>query len=130
MAAAIVERDGRILAVQRGYGDLKDWWEFPGGKVEAGETSDEACVRELREELGVDVEGLVPFVTVGYDYPTFHLTMDCFACHVRAGEHVRLIEHEAKRWLVPRDLGSVRWLPADEQVISVIQAGGLGEVDG
>lgn len=109
-----------ILATQRGYGEFKDWWEFPGGKVKPGETSREACARELREELAVELVDLAPFMTIDYDYPEFHLTMDCFTCRLAPGTHISLLEHEDMRWLGRGDLGAVRWLPADVEIIDAL----------
>ena len=108
-----------IFATQRGYGDYKDWWEFPGGKIESGETPEEALVREIREELaaGITVERFL--TTVEYDYPEFHLSMDCFWCSLSEG-HFTLLEHEAAKWLPLDDLRQVNWLPADVLVIEAI----------
>lgn len=116
VAAIIHDAQGRIFATQRGYGEWKDWWEFPGGKVEAGESSEDALKREIREELEthIVIERLV--TTVEYDYPSFHLTMHCFLCHVESGS-LTLKEHEAARWLSKDELHSVRWLPADLEVV-------------
>lgn len=108
-----------VFATQRGYGDYKDWWEFPGGKIESGETPEEALVREIREELaaGITVERFL--TTVEYDYPEFHLSMDCFWCSLCEG-HLTLLEHEAAKWLPLDDLRQVNWLPADVLVIEAI----------
>ena len=116
VAAIIHDDEGRIFATQRGYGDYKDGWEFPGGKMEAGETPEEALKREIWEELEtrIVVERLVQ--TVEYDYPQFHLTMHCFWCHVESGS-LTLKEHEAARWLSREQLDSVDWLPADLEVV-------------
>ena len=117
VAAAIIhDQQGRIFATQRGYGPWRGWWEFPGGKIEAGETPEEAVRREIFEELDtrIAVEALVD--TVEWDYPEFHLTMHCYLSRIEAGE-LTLNEHEAARWLAPEELGSVRWLPADLQLI-------------
>ncbi len=116
VVAAIIRKDNHIFATQRGYGEWKDWWEFPGGKVEAGESPEEALQREIREELEthIVIERLV--TTVEYDYPSFHLTMHCFLCHVESGS-LTLKEHEAARWLSKDELHSVRWLPADLEVV-------------
>ena len=120
VAAIIHDAEGRIFATQRGYGEFKDGWEFPGGKMEAGETPEEALRREIWEELEtrIEVERLVE--TVEYDYPQFHLTMHCFLCRVESGR-LELKEHEAARWLAKEELGSLDWLPADLQVIDVIE---------
>ena len=116
VAAIIHDDQGRIFATQRGYGEWKDWWEFPGGKMEEGETPEEALKREIWEELETDivVEQLVD--TVEWDYPQFHLTMLCYLCHVESG-HLVLKEHEAARWLGRDELESVDWLPADRDLI-------------
>ncbi len=116
VVAAVIRRGGEIFATQRGYGDFKDWWEFPGGKIEAGETPQQALVREIREELdaGIRVGDLVS--TVEYDYPAFHLKMHCFWCEL-ASPALHLNEHEASRWLDRDSLSSVKWLPADEEIL-------------
>ena len=121
VAAAIIMRgvaaSCEVLAAQRGYGEYKGWWEFPGGKVRPGETSARACAREIREELEAKLTDIRPLVTVEYDYPDFHLSMDCFTCHLVPEEHIRLLEHEAMRWLSVHELHEVKWLPADIQVV-------------
>ena len=116
VAAIIHDDQDRIFATQRGYGDYKDWWEFPGGKMEAGETPEEALKREIWEELEtrIVVERLVE--TVEWDYPQFHLTMHCYLCHVESG-HLELKEHEAAKWLHKDELESVNWLPADRELV-------------
>lgn len=111
-----------IFATQRGYGEFKDSWEFPGGKVEAGETSQEALRREIKEELDTIVRVEERIDTVEYDYPTFHLSMECFWCEIEDGELV-LKEHEAARWLTREQLDDVDWLPADMQILEQIKAG-------
>ena len=116
VAAVIFDEQGRIFATQRGYGEWKDWWEFPGGKIEPGETPQQALRREIREELDADIEVGELLRTIDYDYPTFHLTMHCFKCRLANG-HLTLLEHEAAKWLKPSDLHSVCWLPADEEII-------------
>ena len=116
VVAAILIQDGRLLATQRGYGPWKDWWEFPGGKVEQGEEPREALRREMQEELAVDIEAGKLVASVEYDYPDFHLSMLCFRCRVVAGRPT-LLEHEAARWLSQEELDAVRWLPADVEVI-------------
>jgi len=120
VAAIIHDAEGRIFATQRGYGDYKDWWEFPGGKMEAGETPEEALKREIWEELEtrIVVEYLVE--TVEWDYPQFHLTMHCYLCHVESG-HLELKEHEAAKWLSKDELESVNWLPADWEVVRKLE---------
>ena len=112
VVAAIVQDGGRIFATQRGYGEFKDGWEFPGGKMENGETLHQALARELKEELDMEAEIGEMFETVEYDYPKFHLTMHCFLCQLVNKEYV-LKEHEAAKWLLPEELDSVEWLPAD-----------------
>lgn len=112
VVAAIIIENGKIFATQRGYGEFKDGWEFPGGKIEKGETPKEALIREIREELDTDIEVGEIFDTVEYDYPKFHLSMDCFLCKVKSGDLV-LKEHEASKWLTKETLKSVEWLPAD-----------------
>ena len=116
VAAAILLQDGAVFATQRGYGEFKDWWEFPGGKVEPGEMPEETVVREIQEELSVKIAVDQYFMSVEYDYPLFHLSMDCFLCHVTEGQ-ITLLEHEAARWLRRDELNQVRWLPADEEII-------------
>ena len=112
VAAAVIRRGEEVFATQRGYGAYKDWWEFPGGKIEPGETPRGALVREIREELGAEIAVGEQIATVEYTYPEFHLVMDCFWCTLTGGEPV-LMEHEAARWLPLQDLMQVRWLPAD-----------------
>ncbi|MDD7442271.1 MAG: (deoxy)nucleoside triphosphate pyrophosphohydrolase [Sutterellaceae bacterium] len=121
VSAAMILQDGKILATQRGYGEFKDGWEFPGGKVEPGETPEEAIVREIREELGATVRPEKLVTTVECDYPRFHLTMHCFLCTVENGE-LRLLEHEAAKWLEPGNLHSVAWLPADVEAVKKLEA--------
>ena len=116
VVAAIIVRDGRIFATQRGYGDWKDWWEFPGGKVEPGESPEDALKREIREELATEIEVDELLTTVEYDYPKFHLTMYCYLCTIISGD-LSLLEHEDARWLAIDELDSVKWLPADKDVI-------------
>lgn len=117
---APVIRDGdRIFATARGYGEYKGWWEFPGGKIEAGETPEEALVREIHEELDTEIQVGELIETIEYDYPTFHLSMDCFWAEVIAGRLV-LKEAEDARWLTKETLESVQWLPADQTIIDAI----------
>ena len=122
VAAAIIRRDGAVFATQRGYGAYKDWWEFPGGKMEAGETPAQALVREIREELSADIAVGEELGTVDWDYPEFHLRMHCFFCSLDGGS-LHLNEHEAARWLPYTQLRSVRWLPADYGLLPRIAAG-------
>lgn len=119
VVAAIVIKDGKVFATQRGYGEWQGWWEFPGGKIEAGECPQEALVREIREELDAEIEVGELLETVEWDYPTFHLTMHCFLCSPLS-ESMHLNEHEAAAWLTPETLDSVKWLPADEGLVDVI----------
>ena len=119
VVAAVIIRDGKVFATQRGYGPWKDWWEFPGGKIEPGESPQEALAREIREELSAEIEVGRLLRTVEWDYPEFHLTMHCFLCSpISAGLHLN--EHEAARWLSPSTLRSVAWLPADEGLLPEI----------
>lgn len=119
VAAVIFDEQGRIFATQRGYGEWKDWWEFPGGKIETGETLQNALKREIHEELDAEIEVGDLLRTIEYDYPTFHLTMHCFRCKLADG-HVTLLEHEAAKWLYPHELNSVQWLPADKEIINAL----------
>ena len=119
VVAAIIRRGDEIFATQRGYGDYKDWWEFPGGKMEPGETAREALQREIREELDAEIRIDRFLQTVEWDYPEFHLTMHCFWCSL-ASEALHLNEHEAARWLGADELSEVRWLPADEGLLPQI----------
>lgn len=123
VVAAIIEKDGHIFATQRGYGDYKDWWEFPGGKIEPGETPEEALKREIREELDTEIEVGEHLITVEYDYPKFHLVLDCYMCSVVSGE-LTLLEHEAAKWLPVDDMWQVKWLAADIEVIRAIEKRG------
>ena len=120
VVAGIIKDGDKIFATQRGYGDFKDGWEFPGGKMEPGETCEQALARELKEELAIDVNVGEFLCTVDYDYPTFHLTMHCFYCSVVGGE-LTLLEHEAAKWLKMTELHSVDWLPADVEVVSALE---------
>ena len=112
VVAAIIIKDNKIFATQRGYGEFKDGWEFPGGKVELGEAPENAIVREIKEELDTTIEVKEYFDTVEYDYPNFHLSMKCYICTVVSGK-LELLEHEAAKWLDKDSLDSVAWLPAD-----------------
>ena len=120
VVAAVILHEGRILATQRGYGEWKDWWEFPGGKMEAGETPEEALVREIREELSTEISVDEFLCTVEYDYPKFSLTMHCYLCSLLT-EALHLNEHEAAKWLTQDELDSVEWLPADLKVIEALK---------
>ena len=120
VVAAVILHEGRILATQRGYGEWKDWWEFPGGKMEAGETPEEALVREILEELSTESSVDEFLCTVEYDYPKFSLTMHCYLCSL-VTEALHLNEHEAAKWLTLDELDSVEWLPADLKVIEALK---------
>ena len=117
VAAIIFDEQGRIFATQRGYGDWKDWWEFPGGKIEAGETLQQALKREIHEELDAEIEVDELLRTIDYDYPQFHLTMHCFMCKL-TDSHITLLEHEVAKWLTLDEVQSVRGLPADKDIIA------------
>ena len=121
VVAAILRQGDRIFATQRGYGDWKDWWEFPGGKIEAGETPQQALVREIQEELEAEIRVDQFLTTVEWDYPAFHLTLHCYLCSLETGA-LHLNEHEAARWLTYTTLHDVRWLPADHQLLPLIAA--------
>lgn len=116
VVAAVIQDGNKIFATQRGYGEWKDWWEFPGGKIEPGESHEEALRREIREELATDITVGALLQTVHYDYPQFHLLMHCYLCTL-CGAAPQLLEHEDARWLTAADLTSVRWLPADKDVV-------------
>ena len=120
VVAAIIIENGKVFATQRGYGEFKDGWEFPGGKIEPGETPEEAIVREIKEELDTEVEVIELLDTVEYDYPNFHLSMGCFICKIKSGDLV-LKEHEAAKWLTKDTLGSLEWLPADMGLVGEIE---------
>ena len=120
VVAAIIVHEDKIFATQRGYGDFKDGWEFPGGKIEENETPREALVREIKEELDTEIEVGELLDTVEYDYPKFHLSMDCFICTIKSGDLV-LKEHEAAKWLTKDTLDSVDWLPADQGLVEKIR---------
>ena len=120
VVAAIIIHENKIFATQRGYGEFKDGWEFPGGKIEPGETPQEALAREIKEELDIEIKVKDFLETVEYDYPGFHLSMDCFFCTIKSGELV-LKEHEAAKWLTVETLDSVDWLPADQGLVEGIR---------
>lgn len=122
VVAAVIRDGDRIFATQRGYGDMKGGWEFPGGKIEPGETPQEALKREIMEELETEIEVGEWIDTIEYDYPTFHLSMDCFWCKIKNGNLV-LKEHEAAKWLTKDQLGNVEWLPADVTLIEKVLLG-------
>lgn len=125
VAAAVIcdspEKPTKIFCTARGYGEFKGGWEFPGGKIEPGETSEEAIVREIREELDTEILPAEMFYTVEYDYPSFHLSMDCFFAVIKEGD-LTLKEAEAAKWLTLETLDSVEWLPADRELVEVIRA--------
>ena len=122
VVAAIIRRGNEIFATQRGYGEFKDWWELPGGKIEPGESPQQALVREIREELDATIEVGELLQTVEWDYPTFHLTLHCFWCELTC-EALHLNEHEAASWLDREHLRSVKWLPADYGILDEIDRG-------
>ena len=120
VAAAIIIKDDSVFATQRGSGEWKGWWEFPGGKIEDGESPEEALVREIREELEAEIEVEQLFETVEWDYPDFHLNMHCFLCSLKS-ETLHLNEHQAAAWLTLETMTSVKWLPADEGLAGKIR---------
>ena len=120
VVAAVIRQNGKIFATQRGYGEWKDGWEFPGGKIENGETPEAALKREIQEELDTEIAVKERIDTIGYDYPKFYLSMDCFWCEIVSGK-LELKEHEAARWLTKESLDSVDWLPADQALIEKIR---------
>ena len=117
VVAAIIQHDGAYFATQRGYGEFEGLWEFPGGKIEPGESPEVALKREIQEELGIDITIDEFLCITNHNYPSFHLTMHCYICSIAAGE-IELREHKSARWLKPAELGNVAWLPADMDVIS------------
>ena len=121
VVAAIIHHDGAYFATQRGYGEFEGMWEFPGGKIEPGESREDALKREIQEELGVDIYIKELLCTTEYDYPTFHLTMHCYLCSVASGE-IELREHKSAQWLTAETLYSVEWLPADREIIAMLRA--------
>ena len=125
VVAAIIVRDGKILATQRGYGEYKDGWEFPGGKIEPGESPEDALVREISEELDACIEAGERLVTVEHDYSDFHLSMQCFFASLKDDSHLKLLEHEASRWLTYDGLDEVDWLPADIKVVDALKERGF-----
>ena len=120
VVAAVIVRNGCIFATQRGYGDWKDWWEFPGGKMEPGETPQIALMREIHEELNAEITVGDLIDTIEWDYPAFHLTLHCFWCTL-VSRDVTLLEHESAAWLDAAHIDTVRWLPADESLVAVIK---------
>ena len=120
VVAAIICHDNRVFATQRGYGEWKGWWEFPGGKIEKEESPQQALRREIKEELNADIAVGELLTTVEYDYPKFHLTMHCFLCKVTSGK-LTLLEHEAAKWLTSDELHNLKWLPADIEVAQLVK---------
>lgn len=120
VVAAVIRKDDKIFATQRGYGEFKDGWEFPGGKIEEGETPEQALTREIKEELDTEIQVGKLIDTIEHDYPKFHLSMDCFWCEIMQGG-LELKEHEAARWLSKEELYSVDWLPADVGVVERVK---------
>ena len=127
VVAAVIKKDNKILATQRGYGEFKGGWEFPGGKPEAGETKEEALKREIKEELDADIEVNDYICTVEYDYPNFHLTMHTYFCSLK-NDHIKLLyhdeerlEHESMKWLTYSELDSVEWLGADIEIVNKLK---------
>ncbi|SDY38749.1 8-oxo-dGTP diphosphatase [Ruminococcaceae bacterium YAD3003] len=121
VVAAIIQRDNYIFATQRGYGDFKDGWEFPGGKIEEGESPEHAIAREIKEELNADIIVGDLLITVEHDYPNFHLSMDCFWAELAPDSKMELLEHEAAKWLSIDEIDTVDWLPADIKVVEAIK---------
>ena len=126
VVAAIIHRDGAYFATQRGYGEFEGMWEFPGGKIEPGESREDALKREIQEELGVDIYIKELLCTTEYDYPTFHLTMHCYLCSV-ASDEIELREHKSAQWLTAETLDTVEWLPADKEIIAKLRANNLNK---
>ena len=123
VVAAVIVRDGAVLATQRGYGDFEGWWEFPGGKVDAGETPEQALVREIREEMNASIAVERYLCTAEHDYEAFHLSMRCYVCSLE-DDRFELLEHHAARWLNAAHLDEADWLPADVQVVEAIKGAG------
>lgn len=119
VSAAIIKKNDKILATQRGYGELKGGWEFPGGKIEKGETEEQALIREIKEELDVNINIHSKLTIVEYDYSEFHLTMHCYFCEIESGE-LTLKEHSSAKWLAKSELNKIQWLPADKEVIDTL----------
>lgn len=120
VVAAIIIHEEKVLATQRGYGEFKGGWEFPGGKVEQGETMEQALIREIREELNVEIQPQYNLGCIEYDYPTFHLSMECIVSHLKDA-HIQLLEHEDAKWLDAHTLDTVDWLPADILILDKIR---------
>lgn len=120
VVAAVIKRNNKIFVTQRGYGEFKDGWEFPGGKVEKGETKEEALIREIKEELDTVIKVDSYLDTIEYDYPNFHLSMDCFVCSIVEG-HLVLKEHEDSKWIKKEEIDTLNWLPADLVIIDKVK---------
>ena len=120
VVAAIIYKNGAYFATQRGYGEFEGMWEFPGGKIEPGETAESALKREIQEELGIDITVDKFLCTTDYDYPSFHLTMHCYLCRIISGE-IELREHKSARWLTAETLDNMEWLPADKEVVEKLK---------
>lgn len=120
VVAAIICKDGKYFATQRGYGEFEGMWEFPGGKIEPGEEPEDALEREIQEELGISIAIGQLLCTTEYDYPNFHLTMHCYLCSMLDGE-IELREHKSSRWLAASTINSVEWLPADKEVVEKLE---------
>ena len=120
VVAAVIKRNNKIFVTQRGYGEFKDGWEFPGGKVEKGETKEEALIREIKEELDTVIKVDSYLDTIEYDYPDFHLSMDCFVCSIVEG-HLVLKEHEDSKWIKKEEIDTLNWLPADIIIIDKVK---------
>lgn len=120
VVAAVIEHEGRFFSARRGYGEWKGWWEFPGGKIEPGESPEVALKREIHEELAADIRVGKKICTIEYDYPLFHLTMHCYACEM-CNCDLNLLEHEDARWLSKQDFNDIKWLPADRLVLDFIR---------
>lgn len=120
VVAAVIKRNNKIFVTQRGYGEFKDGWEFPGGKVEKGETKEEALIREIKEELDTVIKVDSYLDTIEYDYPDFHLSMDCFVCSIVEG-HLVLKEHEDSKWIKKEEIDTLNWLPADLVILDKVK---------
>ncbi|GLC31687.1 (deoxy)nucleoside triphosphate pyrophosphohydrolase [Clostridium omnivorum] len=120
VVAAIIKHDNKILATRRSYGEFENMWEFPGGKIEPSETREEALIREIQEELEVDINVDEFLTTIEYDYSTFHLTMHCFICNIKSGE-LHLNAHNAAKWLTEAEMNTLNWVPADILVVEKLK---------
>ena len=120
VVAAIIHHDGKILATQRGYGDFKDGWEFPGGKIESGETKEQALVREIKEELNIEISVDKFAIDIEYQYPNFYLFMSCFMCSIKEGS-IELLEHNDGKWITKEELNTLNWLPADIDAVNYLK---------